>query len=558
MALFGHVVHCGIRAETGCGAAESQGGNMIADSAAVDPKSSFLRDTAFLWALALFSLFLHLATASRMDFCIDELYGVIILFRHAPMGYVDGSAFPLGLWLSWFPTLVLGSTKFAVRIFSAVQGSATILAAGLLARELGGGRFAVSVAGLGTFVTPILMFLASMGNTVSFESLPWALSAWLVVRILRTGNRRLWWLVGVAWGAGLMVKPTMILFILAVGFGLLLTRARGELLRKGYWLALVLAVVLFSPVLVWQTVHGWPFLRFMGAMSKDEWADSGFWLAYFSRSKLILAQPAFLGPLNCVLAAVGLFYSVVFAKEKRLQVVLWACMAVGLAFIVTSGRTMYWHPAYPILVAFGCVAVDRIAAEKRARWLRPALVFGLAVQGMVLAPVSMPLLPRDSLAGYSRFLCRGMLAPLGSTVEVLQGSDQYEMAARTFDRAYRNLSDRDRENCAIIIGWANLAAIVDFHGAQYHLPTIFSPHWNYSFWGPPGEGTEPILAAFFNRKELEGWFGQVECVDKFDGDPAPGIYLCRSPKYSYAEIWKMMCGKDINFRWKVDMESPKK
>jgi 4-amino-4-deoxy-L-arabinose transferase-like glycosyltransferase len=518
----------------------------------IGPNSCLWRDTAFLWALALFNLVLHLATASRLDFYIDELYAFVIMPKYSLMGYVDGSAFPLGIWLSLLPTIFLGSTKFALRIAPAVVGSANIVAAGLLARELGGRCFAVSLTGLAVFVSPFLMFTACLADTFSFEGLPWSLSALFIVRLLRTGNGRLWWLVGMAWGAGLMTKPIIIPLMMAVGFGLLLTRARAELMRKGYWLALVLAFVLFSPALLWQAVHGWPFLRFMGDLQKDEWAESGFWLGYFSRSKLLLAQPAFLGPLNCILAIVGLFCGPVSGRERTYRVVLWACMATGLALLATSGRPFYWYPAYSILLAFGCAATAQITAGKKALWIRPVLIVGLVVQGLLVAPVCMPLLPKDLLGSYSRLLCRGILAPLSSTAEVLQGSDQYEKLEKALNGVYTKLPADDRKNCIIIIGWAPAAAGAEYYGAKDGLPKIFSPHLNYIFWGPPSEDAGPVIALSFNREELEGWFGRVELADRFLAG-APPIYLCRFPKCPYQKIWQEMCKKDSNFRWKVDL-----
>ncbi len=554
MVWLGHVIRRGTQAEAGCGATESQGAGIAANIALVDPKSGFWRDTALLWALALFNLLLHLATASRLDFYIDEMYSFIIMPKYALIGYVDGSAFPLGIWLSLLPTVFLGCTKLTLRIAPAIVGSANILVAGLLARELGGRRFAVSLTGLAVFVSPFLMFTACLADTFSFEGLPWSLSAFFVVRILRTGNRRLWWLVGVTWGAGLLAKPTIVLFMLAIGFALLPTRGRAELLRKGYWLAMALAVVIFSPALVWQAIHGWPFLRFMSDMSKDEWANSGMWLGCVSRSKMLLAQPAFLGPVNCILATVAMFYCLLPARKDVRHAVLWACMTAVLGLLVTSGRPFYWYPAYSILLAFGCVAVARITAERRTRWMRAVLVVGLAVQGLVIAPLCVPILPRDWLDSYARVAARGILAPLSSTAEVLRGTDQHEIIAKALNKACTGLSADDRKNCIIIIGWADAAASAEFYSDKYNLPKIFCSHLNYMFWGTPGEGADPAITVFFNRKELEHWFGRVECLGKFGDDQAPPFFLCRSPKRPYKEIWREMCNKDAFFRWRVDLD----
>ncbi len=537
-------------AARGC-AIQSPGPELDADPAAADPKSSFWRDTLFLWAMALFSLFLHFATASRYDLFIDEIY-VLAASKHALVGSID--VFPLSFWLDKLSLAVLGSSLFALRFLPAVAGAANILVAGLLARELGGRRFAVSVAGLSVLVAPLLMFAAGSADLWAYEGILWSLSALLVVRILRTGNGRLWWLVGIVWGLGLLNKPTVLLFMLGVGLGLLLTRARGELLRKGYWLALVVALVVFSPALIWQTVHGWPFLGAMAAMRGDEFSDSVFWIGYFSRSKMLLAQPAFLGPLTFVLAVLGVFHAIVSGKEDPHRSVLWACVAVVLAFVATSGFTYYMNPMYSILLAFGSAVAARITERRNMRWMRPALVFGLVAQGLVVAPLCVSVLPKESLGTYSRYVCRGILAPLSSTATILQGLDSNKVWAPWLNRAYAALPASEQKSCCIIVGYAPFAAAAEFYGTQYHFPEIFSPHLNYMFWGPPAEGTEPVIALFFNRKELEGWFGRVEYVGNPGDNPNCPVYLCRLPKCTYRAMWKNMCEKDSSFRWRVDRE----
>ena len=61
---------------------DTPAGRAAAHNAMTDPNSSFWRDTAFVWALAVFSLLLHLATASFFNLYIDELY-VMVSSKHS-------------------------------------------------------------------------------------------------------------------------------------------------------------------------------------------------------------------------------------------------------------------------------------------------------------------------------------------------------------------------------------------------------------------------------------------------------------------------------------------
>ncbi len=379
----------------------------------------------------------------------------------------------------------------------------------------------------------------------------WSLSALLIVRTLRTGKERLWWLVGIVWGVGLLNKPTVLLFILGVGFCFLVTRARVELLRKGYWLALAAAFVLFLPVLIWQAVHGWPFLRMMAASCEDEYEAMGFWLAYYSRGKMFLAQPAFLGPLNCVLVLVGVVRGLTSGRKSPHLVVLWACVLAGAAFVATSGMTYYMNPIYSVLLVFGCVATARITAKTGLRWVRSMLICGLAVQGIAVIPLCVPILTRDVLDDYSRLVCRGILAPLSATALVLKGDTDLDYWTAKLYFVYRTIPAAYREHCCIIVGYAPIAVGAEFYDARYryHLPKIFSPHLSYAYWGPPGEDSRTVIAAYFSRKELERWFGRVQSAGEFERIQ---VYTCSSPKCTYKEMWKQMCAKDSGFRWKVD------
>ncbi len=546
MALLEHPIQVRTKAAASRAAAEPQGAGVAADGEAANPISGFWRDTAFLWPLALFSLLLHLATASRFNFYEDELY-VIEAARHSL--WCCAETFTLQLWLTRLSTAVLGTSQVAVRLLPAVAGSANIVVAGLLARELGGRRLAVSLTGLGVFGSPILLFAATMAGTFSYECLLWTLSALFVVRTLRTGNGRLWWLVGLSWGIAFLAKPPVLLFMLAVGFGLLLTRARVELFRRGYWLALAVAFVISSPVLVWQTVHGWPIIGL--AVRVDEYAETGFWLGYYSRIKMLLAQPAFLGPMNIVLAGVGLFYCLACGRGTACRVVLWACAAAGVAFVITSGHPYYPNPMYSMLLGLGCLAAERISEKRERRWLRPALAFGLVLQGLAIVPLCVPILPRGLLDSYSCFVCRGVLAPLSSPPTILMGAGEDKAWAATLHGVYWTLPVDERATCRIILGYAPTAAVAEFCGTQYHLPKIFSPHLNYAFWGPPDEGAGPVIAAYFNRKELEVWFGRVEQAGELGNIP---VYICRFPKCSNQKMWQEMCNKDWGFRWRVDRD----
>ena len=72
-----------------------------------------------------------------------------------------------------------------------------------------------------------------------------------------------WWLLaGIAAGAGLLTKYTMVIFALSVLLHLALTPPlRRTLLGPKPYVAMLLALAMFAPNLWWNAQHGWPTLR---------------------------------------------------------------------------------------------------------------------------------------------------------------------------------------------------------------------------------------------------------------------------------------------------------
>ena len=74
-------------------------------------------------------------------------------------------------------------------------------------------------------------------QTVTFDEVAWLVSLWLVARLLRTGDRRLWLALGVAVGIGLETKYTIVGLIAGLAIGTLLRPLRRQLASPLPWLA---------------------------------------------------------------------------------------------------------------------------------------------------------------------------------------------------------------------------------------------------------------------------------------------------------------------------------
>src|SRR5487761_1223061 len=144
--------------------------------------------------LALLKLTLHLATNGLYDFHRDSLY-YLDSARHPAWGYVDYPPITpmvarLSLWL-------FGPSVWGLRLWPSLAGALMVVLAALIARELGGGRFARILAAVGALTSPVLLGANWLFQTVPFDELAWLVSFWLAARLVRTQDRRLWLALGV-------------------------------------------------------------------------------------------------------------------------------------------------------------------------------------------------------------------------------------------------------------------------------------------------------------------------------------------------------------------------
>src|SRR5215831_12273499 len=112
---------------------------------------------------AVVALVLHLLTNSRYGYFRDELY-FIACARHLDWGYVDLA--PLSALLLRIELTLFGPSLFALRLFPALASAGTIALTGMIARELGGRTWAVTLASAACLSAPVFL---GIGNFYSLN-----------------------------------------------------------------------------------------------------------------------------------------------------------------------------------------------------------------------------------------------------------------------------------------------------------------------------------------------------------------------------------------------------
>jgi 4-amino-4-deoxy-L-arabinose transferase-like glycosyltransferase len=345
-------------------------------------------ENALLAYLALAKLLVHLLTNGNYGYFRDEFY-YIAAGERLDFGYLEFP--PFVAIIADISRFLLGDSPVALRLFSALAGGLVVVLAGLMARELGGGRFAQGLAALATFVAPSFLVMGTFLSMDAFDQLFWVSGAYVLLLILKRDRPRLWLLFGLIAGLGLLTKLSMLSFGFAVFVALLLTPARRHLRTPWPWVGSVIAFAFLLPYVLWQIEHGWPTLEF--------WENYGGKVDPASPLEFLVEQIVTMHPLTLPIWLAGLYYYLFSSAGRPYRSLGWIYVVLFVLFVVQNAKFYFLAPAYPMLFAAGALTVERFVQRRGWGWIRPAYAATLVVGGMVVAPlVAVPALPVETLA----------------------------------------------------------------------------------------------------------------------------------------------------------------
>jgi len=498
--------------------------------------------TGLLLLLALAKSALHFATISNYGYFRDELY-YLACADHLAWGYVDHPPFSIAVLA--VTRFLFGDSLLAIRLPVVLAGALTVVLTGWLARELGGGRFAQVLAALAFVFMPVALGMASFYSMNALDLLFWLGAVYVLVRIINSDDERLWVAFGAIVGAGMMNKISVGFLVFGLLVGFVLTKQRRLLGSAWFWLGGVIAGLLFLPHVIWQIANGFPTLEFMRNASELK-------IQAMSVAAYLGAQVFYTSPAAVPIWVGGLLY-LLFARAAGAYRALGIAYLAILALLVSQhGKAYYLAPAYPMLFAAGGVAYERLSAGGGWRWLRPALVGLVALGGIVVLPLAVPLLPPESVVRYAAAI--GVEAPQEERhrrVPLAQHfADRFgwENMVATIARVYQALPPEERSRAAIVAGNYGEAGAIDFFGGRYGLPHAISSHNNYWLWGPGNTTGDVAIVIGASGEQLQEFFADVTQVDTIVSEYAMAsetnlpVYVCRGLRRPLAEVWPALKG----------------
>jgi dolichyl-phosphate-mannose-protein mannosyltransferase len=506
----------------------------------IKEQSWFASGPAFVWYIAGSLTLLHLLTANRYGYFGDELY-YMACGEHLAWGYVDQP--PLIALAAWLTRHVFGTSVFAVHLLPAMAGLVLVWLTGVIARELGGGRFSQALAALCTACAGVYLVLHHILTMNAFEPLLWSGCAYVVIRTIKTGNQKLWLWFGVLAGIGLETKYSMAVFGFAVVVSLLLTVERKVLAGKWIWFGGLIAFAIFLPNLIWNIQHHWPFLELMRNI-RASGRDLAFTPAGYMRAQILL-----MNPVTFPVWFLGTLYFFFWRDGKPFRVLGWTFLAILAVFIVMHGKDYYASPAYPFILAGGAIAIEQFSVRPRLSWVRFVSVALILLGTLSLLPLVVPVLSPENFLRYQAKLPfklqpdeKSMLAePMPHHYSWSFG---WEEMVRKVAHAYYGVPPEDRAKVAVFANDFASAGAIDLIGPRYGLPKAISGHQSYWLWGPRGYSGQTMIVVASTPESMSQWFNEVTVISELHnpyGAPWENrpVLLCRGPKRfrSLAEAW---------------------
>jgi 4-amino-4-deoxy-L-arabinose transferase-like glycosyltransferase len=471
-----------------------------------------------------------LAVATRYGFHRDELY-FMECARHLQASYVDQPVLtPL---LAWVSLKLFSVSLLGLRMWAALAAWATVVIAGLTAREFGGGRRAQLVAAVATATMPVVLGADHMFGPTAFDVLAWAGLALVVVRIGRTGDTRWWLLGGLILGLGLANKHSVGFLAIALFVGALLSGGRRLVLNRWFLAGAAIAAAFTIPDIWWQAQHQWATIAMTRALAQENGGLAN--IASWVIGQLLMTALAMV-----VVWVAGLRF--LWRSGRPLwRALAWAYAILFVFFALTTGGKIYYlGGAYIFLLGAGAVAIDGWLAARKIR-LR-SLLLATALTFAVTVPVVLPVLPAGDLGGTEK-----LNAVLAESV----GWPQLVSSVRT---VWFSLPATQRSNAVVFASNYGEASAINILGQGAGLPQAVSGHNTYWWWGPGNPHATTVVAVMPGPMDgggdaayLSKFFTSVRAVATLSNPYGlhnqewhGHVYLCTGPRRPWGQMWPQL------------------
>lgn len=493
---------------------------------------------SFILLFVAIKIGLNLLAISHFGFQRDEFLH-LALGDHLDWGFKEVP--PFIAVLAKISTSIFGDSVFATRIFSTIFSGLIIWFTGLIAVELGGGKFAIALACISLIFSPAFAASGYLFQPVVFDQLWWVLAVYLVVRYINAPSVKYIYFLGIVVGVGLLTKYTMAFFAASLIIGLLLTPQRKILWNKHVTIAILIASVIFLPNIIWQIRHHLPVVTHMKTLRATQ-------LDYIKPSDFIKDELLVNG-IALFVWLPGFFYLLFSAKMRQYRFMAFAFVLTFLFLLEMSGKSYYLFGAFPMLFAAGGCFFGQWLKPKYVIWRTVALLL-LTLPNFILLPLALPFLSLDQTLQVFKSL---HISPKWEDQKNHSLSQDYadmlgwdELGEKVI-KAYHNLTPEQQKHTQIYADNYGEAGAVYHYGKKYHLPEVASLNSSFTLWAPDslnapyiiyvddqgGGNVEKRLAPF-----VEKYIKLGEIQSPYAREKGTAIFLLLNAKPGLNEIYQ--------------------
>ena len=502
-------------------------------------------DWTLITLLAIAKLVIHLITIHNYELHRDA-YLYYAQSEHLDLGYV--AVPPFIAFVGKVATSLFGNTTFALRLFPALIGAVNVIIIGAFVRNLGGKKIAIAVAGLAYLLSPAYLHTNALFQPVAFNHFYWLLSGYLIYKLIRTQHTKYWIWISVVFALGFLNKYSIVFLFAAFGIAILLSRYRKLIFDKYFLAAVVLALILISPNLIWQYQNNWPVLQHMDELRSTQ-------LVHVNPSDFIFDQ--LLMNAHALLLWVGALLMLLFHKKERPFLIfgLIYLLVFGL-LLAGSGKSYYTLGVYPILFVFGAYFLQKYL-EKHLFWLFPSIVVFMGL-GLYISFSfdGIPFLTFEQAKSKDAFRWED-----GQQYDIPQ--DMADMTGwKEIGETVRDLYIEIDQDADIFCYHYGQAGAIMFYGKEIQIPQPISTNGSFAFWSPDslvkedmifvhsdlGNTINPdsLLGEFFEKYELK------KIIDNsYFRENGTRIYHCQGPKAEAKQFYAEMMA-EAKARYKRD------
>ena len=483
----------------------------------------------------------------------DEMYYVAIAdgFTFSNLDMPPVAPLYLKLFL-----MLLGHSVRVVHLAASACGALVIVFGCLIAKEFGGKRYAIMLTGIFLMFSGLVIF----GSLYSYDDpsfVVWSGALYVIVRLLKGSDQRLWVVAGILLGIGMLTKLTVLFLGLAIFLSLWLISERRWYARPWIWLGAGIAFLGAFPYMLWQRAHDWYFLSYAATYAGRTTHESPvldfLWNQVLPNNIALL--PVWLAGLALLL----------FNRQwSRFRFFGYCYLVLCGAIFLLGGQFYFMMPIYAVLAAAGAVWIEQWFAM-RSSAERPRLLpkIGVPVAYVLMSlpalPFFVPVLPVDLLIRYVR--------PIGVNAGVKTEDRQiaelpqhmadrfgWEEMARSVAEVYRQSQSTSHDTVGIVAGnWGEASALHVYRGA-FDMPEPISGDGWFYFDALQRQAfresyvaigvSRSVLQSVFRHVDRKGVFTHPHCMPDENNN---AIYYCTGLKLNLGKYWAVSKRMDSAF-----------